>query len=309
MIPERVSVFCPTPLLTVTIEAPSDETTELHVHAGGQGFWVARMVARLGLPVQLCAPLGGDTGRMIRVAVTEEKVELGAVAVTGTNGSYVHDRRGGERVEICRIAGEPLSRHEVDDLYNVTFAAGLESGVLALTGQYPEAVVPSDMYGRLAADLRANGRKVVADLSGEDLAGALAGGLDILCLSHEQLVDDGYASGEEPSQLVEGIEHLHEAGAVHVIVHRGDQSTFASVDGETWEVITPHVEPLDHRGGGDTFFAALTVQLTRGCNFVDALRYAAAAGTLNVTRHGLGTGRPGDIEAVSHHVEVRPLKL
>ena len=39
----------------------------------------------------------------------------------------------------------------------------------------------------------------------------------------------------------------------------------------------------------------------------ETVRFAAAAGTLNVTRHGLGTGRLEDIVALSQHVRIRPL--
>jgi 1-phosphofructokinase len=92
-----VTVFCPTPLLTVTIEAGCDAGPELHVHAGGQGFWVARMVARLGRTAVLCAPFGGDAGRLLQILIADEKLQVKGVAVAGTNGSYVHDRRSGQR--------------------------------------------------------------------------------------------------------------------------------------------------------------------------------------------------------------------
>src|SRR5690606_30991222 len=90
-VPASVAVFSPTPLLTVTVEAAPDGRPELHVHAGGQGFWVARMVARLGVPVTLCAPFGGDTGRLIKVLVADEGVRAAGPDVAGANGSYVHD--------------------------------------------------------------------------------------------------------------------------------------------------------------------------------------------------------------------------
>jgi 1-phosphofructokinase len=57
----QVAVVAPVPILTVTIE-PSDE---IHLHAGGQGFWVGRMCARLGAEVVLCAAFGGETGEVL----------------------------------------------------------------------------------------------------------------------------------------------------------------------------------------------------------------------------------------------------
>ena len=58
-------VFAPTAMLTVTIERPADEV-ELHLHAGGQGVWQARMIRSLGVPVTLCAAVGGEIGTVLR---------------------------------------------------------------------------------------------------------------------------------------------------------------------------------------------------------------------------------------------------
>ncbi len=44
-----VSVFAPALLLGVIVEAGRDGAgPEIHLHPGGQGFWVARMLVRLG---------------------------------------------------------------------------------------------------------------------------------------------------------------------------------------------------------------------------------------------------------------------
>ena len=52
--PCSVAVFAPSPVVTITVEAGSGNEPEIHLHAGGQGFWVARMAARLGAKVSLC---------------------------------------------------------------------------------------------------------------------------------------------------------------------------------------------------------------------------------------------------------------
>ena len=54
-------MFAPSPLLTITIE-PGTDRPEVHLHAGGQGFWVARLAATLGAEVTLCCALGGEPG-------------------------------------------------------------------------------------------------------------------------------------------------------------------------------------------------------------------------------------------------------
>ena len=61
---ERVAVLAPSPIVTVTVENAGGDGPEIHFHAGGQGFWVARMAARLGARVVLCAAIGGESGRV-----------------------------------------------------------------------------------------------------------------------------------------------------------------------------------------------------------------------------------------------------
>jgi 1-phosphofructokinase len=69
----------------------------------------------------------------------------------------------------------------------------------------------------------------------------------------------------------------------------------------------PSVESLDSRGAGDSMTAGVAAALARGEDLESAVRLAAAAGRLNVTRRGLATGTRTEIERLTKHVEVRPL--
>ena len=80
----------------------------------------------------------------------------------------MHDRRSGDRVEVAAVPSPALSRHEQDELFGVAVTAGLECGVMMITGSEPSGVVPPDFYGRLAADLRSNGCRALADLTGPE---------------------------------------------------------------------------------------------------------------------------------------------
>ncbi len=96
---DTVVVLAPAPLLTVTIEDRAGEP-DIHVHAGGQGIWQARMLSTLGVRVVLCAALGGETGDVLRHLVPTEDVELRAVAAVAAIA---------ERVEIAPWAGTDRS--------------------------------------------------------------------------------------------------------------------------------------------------------------------------------------------------------
>jgi hypothetical protein len=67
---------------------------EVHLHAGVQGFWVARLAKKpLGADVVLCCALGGEPERVLRGLIESEPLTLTAdaarrqTACTSTTGA------------------------------------------------------------------------------------------------------------------------------------------------------------------------------------------------------------------------------
>lgn len=181
----------------------------------------------------------------------------------------------------------------------------LEADAALLGGPQVPGVVPADTFRRLAADLSGAGRLAVADLSGDDLAAALEGGVSVLKASHESLVADGRAGDDSPAALVEAMYALQGAGAARVVLTRAEEPALALSD-RVVRVSPPRLHPLDSRGAGDSFTAALATSLARGADWESALRCGAAAGALNTARRGLGSGARDEIERLAAHVRVEP---
>jgi 1-phosphofructokinase len=301
----EVAVFAPATTLSMTIERTA-ELDELHVHPAGQGYWVSRMLRVLGCAPLLCTPLGGETGVVLR-ALLCELPDDGLVDGEAANGSYIHDRRDGERTVLAEVGTTPLTRHTLDDLVSVTLACALRARVLVVCGTNLLENVSPDVYARVCADARATGTKVVADLSGAELCSALEGGIDVLKLSHTEMIEGGWGSDDSESALVAGIGRLVEAGAHDVVVSRAADGALARVGGTLYSVRTPELSVVDHRGAGDSMTAALAASTARGLGWPDALRTAASAAAVNVTRHGLSSGNADAIAALSGRVELQEL--
>jgi 1-phosphofructokinase len=302
-------VFAPSPLLTITVEAADTPRQEIHLHAGGQGFWVARMAALMGAKVVLCCALGGESGAVLRGLIARENVELLSVECAASNGVYIHARRGGVREQLARTESKRLSRHETDELYGLALSAALDAGVALLTGVDPPTALESEVYRRLASDLRSNGIQVIADLAGSSLKAALAGGLDLLKISEEEILAEAVAGSSGVEDLLKALDGLHEAGAETVLISRAEEPALVldGAGGRYLELTGPRVETLEPRGTGDSMFAALGAGLAGGQQLDIALRLAMAAGCLNATRHGLGTGTRRQIQQLSRHIEIREL--
>ncbi|RLP61184.1 phosphofructokinase [Kocuria rhizophila] len=309
----RLSILVPTPLLITEITEPaanrnrSPHESDVHMHPGGQGLWVARMAGSLGADVSVNGPFGGELGTLIRSMLDGLGMQVNAVRYGYGNGGYVYDLRGEDRETVAHMPPPELSRHELDDLYGTAFVDALASDVLTVTGAEPGDVLPASFFGRLIRDTRDAGTTVVADLSGAPALAAVDAHVDVLKISHEEVRDLDLGSDDTPESLVEAGRALVERGAGAVVVSRAKDPALLVERDTVREVSAPSITPLDHRGAGDSMTAGISVGLARGLDLVDAVALGASAGALNVARRGLGTGNRTTIEKFARQITVRTL--
>jgi len=306
-----VCVLAPVPRLTITVEQRNGtDDPQVHIHPGGQGLWVARMAGSLGARVTVCGPFGGESGAVASLLAEQENLVVRAAPYAGGNGATIHDHRGDEPREIAVQLPAALDRHELDDLYGIVLVEALGADACILTGADPSSLLPPDFLGRLAADLRGSDTRVVADLSGEAALAVAGAGVDVLKMSHEELLDADVAESDSPRDLVAAARELlalaEEPDEAHaVMVSRAADPGLLVTAGSVHEVHSPPVTVLNHQGAGDSMTAGIAVGLARGADLLDAVRLGTAAGALNVTRRGLGTGRREQIERFAPHVTIR----
>jgi 1-phosphofructokinase len=304
----KVTVFGPHPMLSITIESlTADGGDDIHVHAAGQGVWVARMAAELGAKATLCGFIGGEPGTALRPLLEQLPLELRLVDTVEATGCYIHDRRGGERVPVAQSASLPPSRHEIDDLFSVTCAAALDSGALALCSPYPSEALPLEIYGNLVADVRTNGVPVVVDLSSPLLDSALEGKPSLVKINDWELA--GFIAGpvDTGARLRKAAERLLERGADAAIITRAEQPALALRGDEAWSLVPPRFERGAREGCGDSMMGGLTACMASGRSWDEMLRTGAAAGAANFLRHGLGSANRSVVEDLARRVELHRL--
>jgi 1-phosphofructokinase len=305
--PERtpaLSVLAVGPMLEVTVETlRGDDEPHVHVHAGGQGLWVARMAKTLGARPVVCAPFGGEAGVAAAALARAEGLDLRTTS-TPDISAHVLDYRSGEREELVVMRSPALDRHAQDDLYGTMLVHSMDVDLAVLTGADPDLGVPDDFFGRLAKDLRAAGTPVVADLSGNHVRQILQAESVVLKISHEEMLDGGFAEDAEVATLRDAGRRMLEEGLRALVISRADDPTLVITDDEARLYTAPTVSTREHKGAGDSMTAGIAVALARGADLDEAVRLGAAAGALNVTRRGLGTGRRDQIETFADRVAV-----
>ncbi len=301
----RVTVFGPDPLLSIAIEARGQDD-EIHVHAAGQGVWVARMAAELGTTPVLCSLVGGETGATLLPLLEALGGERRVVPASGSSGSYVVDRRRGERELVATALRPPPRRHELDDLVSATCAAALGSAALVLCNPYPAEGLPEEAYAVLAADVGAAGVPVLVDLSSPRLEQTLAHRPALVKLNDWELAE--YVRGPvDGRRALDAARRLQEAGAASVAVTRADAPILVvPSEGDPYEVVPPRFAVGHREGCGDTMMGAIAAAWAHGLPLREAIVRGAAAGSANFLRHGLGTGRRAVVEELAGQVVVRP---
>jgi 1-phosphofructokinase len=304
-------VVAPSSILMVEIEQAQGEAgphaADVHVHPGGQGLWVASMATALGARVTVCGPFGGEAGAILQQLAAKDGAEVRAIASGGGNAAQVHDRRSGERVDVALMPARPLQRHETDELFGAALVAGTEADVCVLTGAQPADILAPTFFSRLTHDLRSGGARVVADLSGQAALAVAGEQPTVLKMAHDEVIAVELAEDESLLSLRRAARELTGGGVETMVISRADEPTLVQSATGSWLVHTPSLVPVDHRGTGDSMTAGIAVALGRDEPVLDAVRLGAAAGTLNVTRRGLGTGRRTEIERFAAQVRIEEL--
>lgn len=307
----RIAIFAPHPLLTVTIEPEGVEHHSIHFHAGGQGVWVARAAAALGAAPVVCGLLGGESGGLLMPLLEQmlgrEKLRL--VPTATASGCYVTDRRSGERELVAMSVSDPPSRHELDELFSVTCAEAIDCGWLVVTNPMPGGSLPLELYGDLIADVRANGCKVLVDLSSPRLDSALRGEPDIAKCNDWELA--GYVRGpvDTDARLLAAAGRIQEAGAATVLVSRGEQPALVLHEGVAWQLTPPRFDHGFREGCGDAMVGAMAAAMAGGADIERTLAIGAGAGAANFLRHGLGDVSREVVEQLAESVRLEPWPL
>ena len=248
---------------------------------GGKGQNQAVAAARAGAQTAFIGALGDDAfGSSIREGLAADGVGAEGVrtadAPTGTALIAVDD--AGENTIIVEAGANALLELRETDATAIAAA-----DVLVLQLEIPLAVVTA--AARIA---RAGGTRVLLNAAPiRELPAELLENVDILVVNEHEgafLARDGDVAALAPIVIVT----LGAAGAV--AYERGSNEV---------RVAAPVVSAVDATGAGDTFCGALAARLAEGATLGESLRFAVAAASLSVQKHGAVPSIParGEIDA------------
>lgn len=248
-------------------------------HPGGKGANQALAARRLGADVKMVGCVGDDAlAEAALVLLRQDGVNVGAVMSeigTATGVALIAVSPEGENQ--ITVASGANARVSVDDAKNLPAC-----NVILCQLEVPVSAIEA------AADR--------AEQSGALLAINLAPALDV----PKSLLDRADLLIVNEIEAAFYGDQLHHEGGLVAMTLGSDGAVLFKQGREIARVSAFNVSVIDTTGAGDTFCGALAVALAEGQDPEQALRFAAAAGALAVTKPGAQPSLPWrrDVDAL-----------
>jgi tagatose 6-phosphate kinase len=276
----------------------------VHAGAGGKGLNVARTLRQLGEPVRVVGFLGGPISSTIRERCTAHGIEAHWVEIAQDSRTcvvVVDPHASGQTV--LNEPGPQVTLDEVRRLRDQIARVVHDGDLVCLSGSAPPGATET-LYAELVAELQGRGARVLVDVSGRPLAGALE--------SHPWAVKPN----EDECRAALGLTEPPEDLAIHLARHAGIGLLTLGGDGVLvaqgtglWRVHPPRIQAVNAVGSGDAFAAGFLAGIARGESVLDAVRLATACGAANAGRFEPSVGSHGEVEELARQVYVEQLGI
>ena len=290
-------------IVTVTLSPSVDRTIEVdvlrrggvlratgeHVHAGGKGINVTRVLAAHGARSRAVLPVGGGEGHQLVEMLVAAGVEFVAVPVRAAARCNIAVTEPDGTVTKINAAGQPLSGAELDACCAAVLDCadpppGQASATWIVVGGSLPFGVPDTCYADLIERLRPSGVPVAVDTSGPALAAAVKAGPALVKPNRAELADAVGGTLDTIGDVVAAANELRTAGAETVLASLGrDGAVLVSADGH-WHGEAPAVT-RSAVGAGDAMLAGFLYGGAAGpVALAVALAWGAAAASLPGSR-------------------------
>ena len=272
-------------VVTVPRMPDSGETvfgTGVEHHAGGKGLNQAVAAARLGADVTMVGAVGSDAGAdFLRGVVAAEGIDDrfvgGASGPSGTALIEVDDT-GANRIVVVSGSNSSVTALAVTEAIQQT----KDAAVVLVQGEVPVAAIEAAMRAGRAI----GARTILNPAPVFDLDKSLLSLVDVLIPNEHEAAQITGLHTDSTVDATDAALALVSDGVGCVVITRGSRgSVWANAQGSgSFGVFA--VTPIDTVAAGDAFCGGFAAALAEGQEFIEALRWASAAGALSTTVRG-----------------------
>lgn len=284
--------------ITVTLNAAVDQTLTIpeftpgavnRVQAsrsdpGGKGVNVASALADYGLKVGVTGFLGAENADLFEALFKQKKIANYFIRIPGQTriGVKIADPVRNETTDI-NFPGLPPSPEDLK-MFSALLKA-LDAEWFILSGSLPPEM-DKGFYRDLIAQLKASGKKVLLDASGEPLANAVTALPTIIKPNIAELEELVGRSLPETKDVVAAARQLVKKGIALVAVSMGERGACFVTETEALLAVPPKVEITSTVGAGDAMVAGIVFAQLRELPLAETAQLATASSLAVLTRGG-----------------------
>ncbi|MCI1666337.1 MAG: 1-phosphofructokinase family hexose kinase [Atopobiaceae bacterium] len=248
--------------------------------AGGKGLNCSRAVATCGEEVLATGFVGGNNGQLLCDLLAADGIAQDFVHVATETRCCINVLEPSGRSTEFLEPGREVTSAEVDAMVEKIGQLAAKADVVTMNGSVP-AGMPKDSYVALVSAVRALGKPVILDTSGE----LLLNGVEALPTMVKPNTDEiGAVLGRKVSsteEVASAARELHAKGISQVVVSLGGDGAIMCCDEGTFRGRAPRIEVVNPVGSGDTMVGAFAVAMARGMSAPDQLAYAMSCASAN----------------------------
>jgi tagatose 6-phosphate kinase len=274
--------------------------------AGGKGLNVSKIIKLCGEEIIATGFVGGHAGAYVEDLLREHNITTDFVHTKSETRSCINILASdGSSTEFLE-PGAPVTADEVSLFYEKIEQLIQHSDVITMSGSVPKGV-DTTIYADLIRKIKAQGKMVIMDTSGELLVNGIKACPTLIKPNIEELealLDIKINTREE---VVEAAKKLKRTGIEYVVVSLGGDGALLVCKEGVFHGMPPKITPVNTVGCGDSMVGALAVALARKLAVREALRYGVAVSAANALTMATGSFEAVDLEEMLGKVDVEKI--
>ncbi|MFJ8244868.1 1-phosphofructokinase [Peribacillus asahii] len=270
---------------------------------GGKGLNVARVINLCGEEVVATGFIGGYSGAYIESLLQEQGITYDFARTTSETRTCINvlDSEGNS-TEFLE-PGEPVTQPELNDFLDKFTQMITESDVITISGSVPKGI-NTDIYARLVSMVKAKGKKVILDSSGDLLKEGIKACPTMIKPNRDEVQALLNCPIDNWDELINSAKKLQNMGIEYVVISLGADGALVVTKDAVYHGKPPRIQPVNTVGSGDSMVAAFAVGLTRGYSIEKLLRYAIAVSTANTLTMTTGSFKVEDMKELYDQVSI-----
>lgn len=256
--------------------------------AGGKGVNVASVLADYGFSMVVTGFLGTENSYIFEQLFAKKKIGDRFVRIAGRTrtGIKIIDEIHQETTDL-NFPGQAPTPADVESLFQIVEELAAACPWFVLAGSIP-AGVSSSIYRDLVEIIRAKGRAVALDTSGESLHQALSAMPTLIKPNLDELRELTGQPLDTQVKVVEAAQRLLHQGIQTAVISMGAQGAiFVEADEVVWAQ-PPKVAVVSTVGAGDAMVSGMVAGKTLGFSLAECARLATAFSVNAVSQVGSG---------------------